>query len=86
MVLYAKYLHLSYFYITFAITKGIIMKAILGQYHYAPHRNLWGVWVWDYVSETGATGTFVKDFHTKEEAREYVWEMNGWGKPSKKLN
>ena len=55
------------------------MKAILGQYHYAPHRRLWGVWVWTYVSEQGASGTFVKDFMSKEEAREYVWAMNGWG-------
>lgn len=62
------------------------MKAILGQYHYAPHRRLWGVWVWTSVSEQGASGTFVKDFMSKEEAREYVWAMNGWGKPSKKLN
>lgn len=27
------------------------MKAILGQYHYAPHRRLRGVWVWTSVSE-----------------------------------
>lgn len=73
--------------------KGIIdnitsrnMKAVLGQHYYAPHRNLFGVWVWDYVSETGATGKFIKDFYTKEEAREYVWQMNGWGTPRTKLN
>ena len=66
--------------------KEITMKAILGQYHYAPHRRLWGVWVWTSVSEHGVSGTFVKDFMSKEEAREYVWAMNGWGQPSKKLN
>ena len=38
------------------------MKAVLGQYHYAPHRSLWGVWVWTSVDERGAEGTFVKDF------------------------
>ena len=65
---------------------SIIMKAILGQYHYAPHRCFWGVWQWTSVSENGASGTFIKDFRSKEEAREYVWQMNGWGKPSKKLN
>ena len=59
-----------------------IMKAVLGQYHYAPHRCFWGVWQWTEVSETGACGTFIKDFRSKEEAREYVWMMNGWGKPS----
>ncbi len=62
------------------------MKAKLGQYYYAPHRRSWGVWQWDWVSETGgASGKFIKDFCTREEAREYVWQQNGWGKPSKKL-
>ena len=63
-----------------------IMRAVLGQYHYAPHRCFWGVWQWTEVTENGASGTFIKDFRSKEEAREYVWQMNGWGKPSKKLN
>ena len=62
------------------------MKIVKGQYHYAPHRTCWGVWVWTSVSENGATGSFVKDFSTKEEAREFVWIMNGWGKPSRTLN
>ena len=64
-----------------------IMKAKLGQYHYAPHRSFWGVWQWTEVSENGgACGTFIKDFRSREEAREFVWQMNGWGKPSKRLN
>lgn len=63
-----------------------VMKAVLGQYHYAPHRNQYGVWQWTSVSETGACGTFIKDFRSREEAREYVWKMNGWGKPKSKLN
>ena len=63
-----------------------IMKATLGQYYYAPHRTRWGVWQWTEVSENGACGTFITNFGSKEEAREYVWQMNGWGKPSKKLN
>lgn len=62
------------------------MKAILGQYYYAPHRRSFGVWQWTSVNENGASGSFVKDFKTKEEAREYVWQMNGWGKPKSKLN
>ena len=60
------------------------MKAVLGQYHYAPHRNWWGVWQWDSVTENGASATFIKDFRTKEEARAFVYEMNGWGKPKNK--
>lgn len=64
----------------------MLMKAVKGQYHYAPHRICWGVWQWDWVSEQGATGTFIKDFSSKEAAREYVWKMNGWGKPKNRLN
>ena len=64
----------------------ITMKEILGQYYYAPHRRSFGVWQWTEVSETGACGTFIKDFRSKEEAREYVWQMNGWGTPRTKLN
>ena len=41
------------------------MKAVLGQYHYAPHRSFWGVWQWTEVSETGACGTFIKDFRSE---------------------
>lgn len=65
----------------------ITMKAVLGQYHYAPHRSFWGVWQWTEVSDNGgACGTFIKDFRSREEAREFVWQMNGWGKPRTKLN
>ena len=56
-------------------------KAKVGQYFYAPHRNFYGVWVWDAVYENGASGTFVADFQTREEARAYTWKMNGWGTP-----
>lgn len=66
--------------------KVITMKAQIGQYFYAPHRTSWGVWQWDMVSENGSTSTFIKDFRSKEEAREFVWQQNGWGKPKSKLN
>lgn len=65
---------------------SITMKVEVGKYYYAPHRRYFGVWQWTDVSKTGACGTFVKDFFTMEAAREYVWQQNGWGKPSKKLN
>ena len=77
---------LNIFHIFVIRNKEVTMKAILGQYYYAPHRRSYGVWQWDWVSEKGASGRFVKDFCTKEEAREYVWAMNGWGKPKTKLN
>ena len=54
------------------------MRAILGNFYYAPHRTQWGVWQWDWVSENGASGKFIKDFRSKEEARAFVWENNGW--------
>lgn len=50
-----------------------------GQYFYGCHRNYYGVWVWDHVWENGASGRFVADFNTREEARAFVWRMNGWG-------
>ena len=62
------------------------MKAILGQYYYSPHYRYWRVYQWEMVDENGAMGKSIKDFHTKEEAREFVWQMNGWGKPKNKLN
>ena len=59
----------------------------VGQYFYARHRSSFGVWVYDYVNdETGsASGDFVADFQTREEARKYVWKMNGWGTPQTAL-
>ena len=57
----------------------------VGQYHYAPHRNYYGVWVWVSVTEKSASGEFVADFRTKEEARRFVWQKNGWGTPKTPL-
>ena len=66
--------------------KEMTMKAEVGKYYYAPHRRNFGVWQWTAVTETGASGTFVKDFQSKEAAKEYVWKMNGWGQPKTKLS
>jgi hypothetical protein len=52
-----------------------------GEYYYAPHRRMWGVWqrVIPDASPSGTmTGTFVQDFKTKEEARTFVFKENGW--------
>lgn len=57
------------------------MKPQLGKYYYAPLRNYWGVWIYTSVSETGAMGSKVKEFFGLEEARRFVWQMNGWGTP-----
>lgn len=46
----------------------------VGEYYYAPHRKKWGVW----KRVTPDTGTFVQDFATRDEARTFVFEKNGW--------
>lgn len=51
-----------------------------GQYYYAPHRRMWGVWKWHRFESGGGTGTFYKDFVTKEDARDEVYRLNGWKK------
>lgn len=49
-----------------------------GQYYYAPHRRLWGVWQHHDLGDGYATGEFYGDFATKEAARRKVYELNGW--------
>ena len=57
-----------------------------GEYYYAPHRRLWGIWQWHEVVPDGepsgvvaiGSGTFVKDYPTKEEARKEVYRLNEW--------
>lgn len=64
-----------------------MIQAKVGQYFYGRHRSSFGVWVYDHVSEDGKSysGMFVRDFWTREEARAYVWKMNGWGTPKTAL-
>ena len=62
-----------------------IFNAKVGQYFYARHRSHFGVWVYDFVSETAASRKHVADFSTREEARSFVWKMNGWGTPKTAL-
>ena len=57
----------------------------VGQYHYGRHRSSFGVWVYDFVSENATSASFVADFRTREEARAFVWKMNGWGTPKTAL-
>ena len=50
-----------------------------GEYYYAPHRNLWGIWQWhNFEIAKGGYGDFVKNCATKKEAREEVYRLNGW--------
>ena len=57
------------------------MKAQVGQYTFGRHRNVWGIWQYDMVSETGSSAVFVKDVYSYEEAVREVYRLNGWGVP-----
>lgn len=57
------------------------MKAQVRQYKFGRHRNHWGIWQYDSVTETGTSARFVKDVFTFEEAVREVYRLNGWGAP-----
>ena len=57
------------------------MKAQVGKYTFGRHRNHWGIWRYDWVSEIGTSATFIKNVFTYEEAVREVYRLNGWGTP-----
>lgn len=57
------------------------MKTQTGQYKFGRHRNHWGIWQYDMVTELGTSARFVKDVFTFEEAVREVYRLNGWGEP-----
>lgn len=57
------------------------MKAEIGKYKFGRHRHHWGIWQYDYVSETGSSARFIKDVFSYEEAVREVYRLNGWGEP-----
>lgn len=54
------------------------MTKVDGQYYYAPHRRMWGIWQHHEHIGGISTGDFIKDCSTKEEARREVYWLNGW--------
>ena len=54
------------------------MKAQVGLYKFGRHYNHWGIWQYDYVSETGSSARFIKDVYSYEEAVKEVYRLNGW--------
>jgi len=58
----------------------------VGMYHYGRHRSSFGVWVCVCVTKDFASSDFVADFASREAARKYVWEKNGWGTPKTALS
>ena len=57
------------------------MKAEVGKYKFGRHRNNWGIWQWNSVTETGASATFIKDVFSYEDAVREVYRLNGCGEP-----
>ena len=49
-----------------------------GQYYYAPHRRQWGVWKHHEGENGAASGEFICDFRTKEDAKTFAYKMNGY--------
>ena len=49
-----------------------------GQYYYAPHRNMWGVWKRGKENNGVSSDEFISDFATKIQARDFVYKMNGY--------
>ena len=61
--------------------KEITMKAEVGKYKFGRHRNNWGIWQYDSVTESGASARFIKDVFSYEDAVREVYKLNGWGEP-----
>lgn len=59
------------------------MKAQVGQYRFVRHRNMWGIWLYTAINESGTCAEFVKDSFTYEDAVKEVYRLNGWGEPKK---
>lgn len=57
------------------------MKAEVGKYKFGRHRSMWGIWQYDWVSETGSSARFIKDVFSCEEAVREVYRLNGWSEP-----
>ena len=44
------------------------MQAKVGRYFFGRHYRNWGIWQWDFVSETCSSAKHIKDVFTYEEA------------------
>lgn len=51
-----------------------------GQFYYARHRGLWGVWRKGATVNGVSSSDFVKDCVTREQARDLVYSLNNWQK------
>ena len=53
-----------------------------GQYFYQRHRNMWGVWKQGKEVNGVIQSQFISDFSTEQQAKKFVYRMNGWDKLS----
>lgn len=49
-----------------------------GQYYYARHRNMWGVWQYHSTGNGDGYGEFIDDFPKRDDALYEVYKRNGW--------
>ena len=61
-------------------TQSFIMVRKDGKYYFAPHRRFWGVWLYHESENGGGYGEFIQDFKTKEDAKSFVYNKNGYNK------
>lgn len=47
-----------------------------GQYYYAPHRRMWGVWKRGKVDNGVSMDDFITDFSTRIQASNFCMKMN----------
>lgn len=54
------------------------MEVKVGQYYYRKHRNMWGVWKKGKDDKLENGDTFISDFATQIQAKNFVYKMNGY--------
>lgn len=64
--------------LTYCYTK----HAKVGRYFYCMHKGFFAVYMWDYVNNGLTTATFVEEYRNREDARNKVFELNGWTRKS----
>ena len=58
------------------------MKAKVGQYFFGREYGIFGIWVYEEVSENGGTrASKVETVCTFEEALRKTYQLNGWAQP-----
>ena len=56
-------------------------KAKVGQYFFGRYYNIWGIWIYEEITEEGSRSSKVETCCTYEEAVTKTFALNGWGTP-----